>query len=122
MASNNANLEQHSNNNVGGWYVDQPKAGMQGCHRIKLQCPQGYKDPFGYGLRVVGQHIGNVGEEKSAQYQNSVSAFARVLWLSPGGVAESAGINVGDRVILHLFQKLKNILKVYKNEERNITF
>ena len=103
MASNNANLEQHSNTNARGRYVDQPKGGMEGCHRITLQCPLGYNDPFGYGLRVVGQHVGNAGEETSSQYQNSVSAFARVLWLSPGGVAESAGINVGDRVFLHLF-------------------
>ena len=98
MAQNNTNSEQIPKNNVRGWYVDQPKGCMEGFQRITLQCPHGYNDPFGYGLRVVGQHFGNVGEDKSAQYQSSVSAFARVLWLSPGGVAEAAGINVGDRV------------------------
>ena len=40
-----------------------------------------------FGLRVVG-----VGQE---------SHCARVLWLFPGGVAETAGIRVGDKVSLN---------------------
>ena len=71
-----------------------------GYNSITLKCPKGYNTPFGYGIRVVGQHIGNFGEDERSQQQNKVSAFARVLWLSPGGIAESAGINVGDRVCI----------------------
>ena len=108
MATSNINPEP-SNINVRGWYTDKSKGGNGGCCRITLQCPQAYNDPFGYGLRVVGQHISNTSEDKTGPQQNSMSTFARVLWLSPGGVSESAGINVGDRVCYYY---LKNKCKL----------
>ena len=73
---------------------------MSGYHRITLRCPQGHTDPYGYGLRVVGQHVGDIGEDNGYQQQDHERKFARILWLSPGGVAESAGMNVGDRVCI----------------------
>ena len=97
MVTKPINPEPSSNIQLRGSYGDQP-IGVGGYHRITLRCPQGYNNPYGYGLRVVGQHVGDVGEENVFPQQAHVSTFARVLWLSPGGVAESAGMNVGDRV------------------------
>ena len=92
-----SNLVESSNINARDqWYGDQQP--NNGYHRISLHCPKGYNDPFGFGLRVVGQHISNLYEEKSTPQQHQMSTFARVLWLSPEGVAEAAGISVGDRV------------------------
>ena len=97
MMPTHSNFVESSNiNKRDQWYADQQQYEIY--RRITLHCPQGFNDPFGFGLRVVGQHIGNVYEEKSTPQQNQVSTFARVLWLSPEGVAETAGINVGDRV------------------------
>ena len=97
MIPTHSNYVESSNiNNRDQWYTD--KQQYESYRRITLHCPQAYNDPFGFGLRVVGQHIGNVYDEKSPRQQNQVSTFARVLWLSPEGVAESAGICVGDRV------------------------
>ncbi|XP_071744324.1 uncharacterized protein [Lepeophtheirus salmonis] len=48
-------------------------------------------DPYGFGLRVVG-----------APFQNSRKnelVVARVLWLCPGGPAQRAGIQVGDKIL-----------------------
>ena len=102
MMATHSNFVESSNiNKKDQWYRDQQQ--NETYHRITLHCPQGFNDPFGFGLRVVGQHIGNVYEEKSTPQQNQVSTFARVLWLSPEGVAETTGINVGDRVSFHYF-------------------
>ena len=105
MISTQSNFVESSNiNKRDQWYADQQQYEIY--RRITLHCPKGYGDPFGYGLRVVGQHIGNVYEDKPSPQQNQVSTFARVLWLSPEGVAETAGISVGDRVCFDVKNQL----------------
>ena len=94
MVTSSINPEPSSSITLTGSYGDQA-IGVSGYQHIILRCPQGYNDPYGYGLRVVGQHVTNV---DGFNQTDDVSTFARVLWLSPGGVAESAGMNVGDRV------------------------
>ena len=53
------------------------------------------QDPYGFGLRVVGQQIP---VDPQQQQQQQPQLCARVLWISPGGPAQRAGIKVGDRV------------------------
>jgi hypothetical protein len=54
------------------------------------------QDPYGFGLRVVGQQIPADPQLQQQQQQ----LFARVLWISPGGPAHRAGIKVGDKVTI----------------------
>ena len=80
-------------------FVNQGICNSDGLHRIQLQRQCGQNIPYGFGLRVVGQH--GVAAQQGCgdfQWQTHPSAHARVLWLSPGGIAESAGIKVGDKV------------------------
>ena len=57
------------------------------------------RDPYGFGLRVVGTGpAAGQGQQQQQQQQQGESACARVLWIAPGGPAHRAGIKVGDRV------------------------
>ena len=58
------------------------------------------QDPYGFGLRVVGQQLPV--DPQQLQQQQQQQLCARVLWISPGGPAQRAGIKVGDRVIINL--------------------
>ena len=78
MVTNTINPEPSSNIKLSGTYGDQP-IGMGGYHRITLQCPQGYNDPYGYGLRVVGQHVGDVDGESGFNQQAHVSTIASIF-------------------------------------------
>ena len=64
---------------------------MTGPRLVTLQI-QDMKDPYRFGLRVVG-----VVQD---------TPCARVLWLYPGGAAERAGIAVGDKVGLQGAQNI----------------
>ena len=84
------------------WNADHPKRGLECQRRITLQHPNLFNDPFGYGLRVIGQQ--GTSAEESTHHQNpGLVRFARVLWCSPGSVAESSGICVGDKVSLRYY-------------------
>ena len=51
---------------------------------------------------MVGQQ--GTSAEESAHHENpGLARFARVLWCSPGSVAESSGICVGDKVSLRYY-------------------
>ncbi len=61
------------------------------------------QDPYGFGLRVVGQQLPvdpqlQQQQLQQLQQQQLQHLCARVLWISPGGPAHRAGIKVGDRV------------------------
>ena len=61
------------------------------------------QDPYGFGLRVVGQQLPvdpQLQQQQLLQQQQQQLQHlcARVLWISPGGPAHRAGIKVGDRV------------------------
>ncbi len=59
------------------------------------------QDPYGFGLRVVGQQLPvdpQLQQQQQQQQQQLQHLCARVLWISPGGPAHRAGIKVGDRV------------------------
>lgn len=66
------------------------------------------QDPYGFGLRVVGQQL--QGEQPN---QAQLQLCARVLWISPAGPAQRAGVKVGDKVIKDSFYKevLNKVLK-----------
>ena len=86
-------VEQPSTTSERRRSFDDKSARGDGYRRITLRCAQGYNDPYGFGLRVVGEFV-----DETSNNGGSVSSYARVLWLSPGGLAESAGIKVGDKV------------------------
>ena len=93
-----------------GWNAEvHQKGGLEGHRRITLQHPNLFNDPFGYGLRVVGQQQGSSEEGSATHHNSTLTRFARVLWCSPGGVAETSGICVGDRVSLRYYQIIYNI-------------